>query len=279
MRVENGAVEGDSVVLGYPGGIALQTSTFVIPRGGITAIIGPNGSGKSTLLSAIAGLINPISGTIIFPDASDAKPRISYVLQTTKVNDALPITVREVVTMGRYADVGRFRRLGTDDRDAVERAMRRTNIESIASRHLQQLSGGQRQRVMVSQGLAQDHDILLLDEPLSGIDLVAAQAIDDVIHDEIADGCSVVLTTHDMSEASIADHVILLNGRVVAEGRPESVLTPENLATAYGSSMLHLEGGKTLIDDPAHTPVPGRHVHRERSGHPESSPHHLHGPD
>lgn len=250
----------------------------MIPLSGITAIIGPNGSGKSTLLSAIAGLLEPQSGTILFPAAGDSRPRISYVLQSTKVNDALPVTVREVVTMGRYADAGRFRRLGPDDRKAVDTAMARTNIESISSRHLQQLSGGQRQRVMVSQGLAQDHDILLLDEPLSGIDIVAAQAIDEVIHHEIADGCSVVLTTHDLSEASIADHVILLNGGVIAEGVPESVLTPENLAAAYGSSMLHLDRGSALVDDPAHSPVPGRHVHRERSGHPESNPQDLHGP-
>ncbi len=277
MSIKSQAIVGKDVVVGYQDHIAIRRSNFTIPPAGITAIIGPNGSGKSTLLSAIAGLIEPDSGTILFPAAGENKPQISYVLQSTKVNDVLPVTVREVVAMGRYADVARFRRLGAEDLEAVEKAMKRTNIESISSHHLQQLSGGQRQRVMVSQGLAQDHDILLLDEPLSGIDIVAAQAIDEVIHDEIADGCSVVLTTHDLSEASVADHVILLNGVVVAEGSPDLVLTPENLAAAYGSSMLHLDGGEALVDDHAHAPVPGRHIHRERSGHPESSPHDLHG--
>lgn len=277
MSVGKSAIVGTDVEVAYQDHLAIKRSSFTVPLGGITAIIGPNGSGKSTLLNTIAGLIEPTTGTIAFPATREGRPRISYVLQSTNVNATLPVTVREVVAMGRYADAGRFRRLGPEDRDAIEGAMRRTNISSISNRHLQQLSGGQRQRVMVSQGLAQDHDILFLDEPLSGIDIVAAQAIDDVIHDEIADGCSVVLTTHDLSEASIADHVILLNGGVVAEGGPESVLTPENLASAYGSSMLHLDGGDALVDDPAHSPVQSRHVHRERSGHPESSPHDLHG--
>jgi manganese transport system ATP-binding protein len=275
MRVETNAVIGRQVVLGYTRRIAVAASDFTVPLGGSTAIIGPNGSGKSTLLGAIAGLLEPVSGTIELL----GQPKISYVLQTTKVNDALPVTVREVVTMGRYPGRGAFRRMNSEDRAAVDRSLERTGISSIANRHLGELSGGQRQRVMVSQGLAQDHDILLLDEPLAGVDATAAQAIDDVIHDEIGDGCSVVLTTHDLSEAGVADHVILLNGKVVAEGPPDLVLTPDNLAEAYGSAMLHLDERVAMMDDPAHGPVPGRHIHRERSGHIESSPHDLHSSD
>jgi ABC-type Mn2+/Zn2+ transport system ATPase subunit len=270
------AIVGQDVVLGYPGHIAVDTSDFSIPRGGITAIIGPNGSGKSTLLSAIAGLLEPISGTIDIPGSSRHDARISYVLQTTKVNDALPVTVREVVAMGRYSGMGRFQRMTPVDRAAVLTAMQRTGVDGISGQHLQQLSGGQRQRVMVSQGLAQDHDILLLDEPLSGIDMKAAQAIDDVIHDEISEGCSVVLTTHDLSEARVADHVILMGGRVIAEGSAENVLTETNLSAAYGASMLHSHGQSVVLDDPAHVPIPGRHSHRERSNHPEATPSEVH---
>ncbi len=146
----------------------------------------------------------------------------------------------------------------------------------IAGKRLHDLSGGQRQRVFVAQGLAQDHDLLLLDEPLTGIDLPTAQAIDEVIHDELAQGCTVVMTTHDLSEARVADHVLLLSGRVVASGAPDEVLTSDYLAAAYGPSLLHIEKDRIFIDDPAHQHVPGRHVHLERVIHPESSTAELH---
>ncbi len=259
------AVTADDLILAYGHKIALDSSRFEIPVGGITALIGPNGSGKSTLLNAIAGLIEPASGTIEVMTGGDGARSISYVLQTTKVNEALPITVREVVTMGRYATTGGHRRLDSSDVAAVDEAIRRMGIADLEDRHLGDLSGGQRQRVFVAQGLAQDHDILLLDEPLTGLDITSAQAIDDVIHDENTRGCTIVMTTHDLAEAHVANHVLLLSGRVLAWGPPEEVLSVENLSAAYGANLLHVEGQQLFIDDPAHRPVPGRHVHRDRS--------------
>jgi manganese transport system ATP-binding protein len=138
-------------------------------------------------------------------------------------------------------------------------------IGDLEELHLGDLSVGQRQRVFVAQGLAQDHDILLLDEPLTGLDITSAQAIDDVIHDENTRGCTIVMTTHDLAEAHVANHVLLLSGRVVAWGPPDEVLSVENLTAAYGPNLLHVEGRQLFIDDPAHRPVPGRHVHRDRS--------------
>lgn len=261
----NPAVVAESLVLAYGETVAVDRSTFTVPAGVVTAVIGPNGSGKSTLLNSIAGLIEPHSGSIDVPARRGGPERVAYVLQTTKVNDALPISVGEVVAMGRFAAQGWHRRLTAEDRAAIEEAMVRTGIAHLSNHHLRNLSGGQRQRAFVAQGLAQDHDLLLLDEPLTGIDLAAAQAIDEVIHDEIERGCTVIMTTHDLSEARIADHVLLLSGRVVASGPPEEVLTTDNLTEAYGQSLLHLEPGQMIIDDPAHTPVPGRHVHRQKS--------------
>ncbi len=274
VPVTGSAVRADGVVLGYGGTVAVADSTFTIPAGKVTAVIGPNGSGKSTLLNAIAGLIDPLRGSLT---VSASPERIAYVLQTTRVNESLPVSVREVVTMGRYATAGGFGRLGAADRAAVSEAMRRTGITDLAGRHLHRLSGGQRQRVFVAQGLAQDHEMLLLDEPLTGIDLPTAQAIDDVIHDELARGCTVVMTTHDLSEAQIADHVVLMSGRVVAAGPPADVVTASHLGEAYGPSLLHVGDEGVFVDDPAHLPVPGRHTHRERIIHPETSPSDLHG--
>lgn len=180
--------------------------------------------------------------------------------------------------MGRYSSAGAYRWLGTGDKTAVANAMERMDITAIGSKHLHDLSGGQRQRVFVAQGLAQDHEILLLDEPLTGIDLPTAQAIDNVIHDETSRGCSVIMTTHDLSEAQVADHVLLLSGRVIASGPPSDVLTRDNLVEAYGPSLLHVgEGGQVFLDDPAHAPIPGRHAHRQRIIHTEASPTDFHG--
>lgn len=260
------AIAARDLVLAYGSNVAIDSSSFEIPLGGITALIGPNGSGKSTLLGAIAGLIKPASGVIEIREVNGSPQRISFVLQTTKVNDTLPVTVREVVTMGRYATAGAYRRLGPGDIEAVENSMSRMGVTNLSDRHLSRLSGGQRQRVFVAQGLAQEHEILLLDEPVTGLDITSAQAIDDVIHDETATGCTIVMTTHDLAEAHVANHVLLLSGRVVASGPPGEVLTVDNLTAAYGPNLLHVEGEQLFIDDPAHSPVPGRHTHRDRSG-------------
>jgi iron complex transport system ATP-binding protein len=263
------AVVAEQLVLAYGRTIALAESSFAIPAGAVTAVIGPNGSGKSTVLNAIAGLMRPASGRLELPRRDGRAPGVAYVMQATKVNEALPVTAGEVVAMGRYAGKGMWRRFTEVDRDAIDRAMSAMALQDLADRHYGRLSGGQRQRVLVAQGLAQDHDILLLDEPLSGLDMPSAERIDAVIHDEYRHGRSVIVSTHDLAEARVADHVLLLSGRVVASGSPEEVLTAEHLTAAYGPSLLHVEELGLMIDDPAHRPVPGRHVHRDRSIHVE----------
>jgi manganese transport system ATP-binding protein len=240
------AVVARRLEVGYGGTVALASSDFEIPAGGVSAIIGPNGSGKSTLLNTVAGLVEPSAGSI---EVTMERTRISYVMQATKVNENLPVTVREVVSMGRFASLGAYGRMRSVDRLAIDDAMERVGISTLAKSHLHDLSGGQRQRVFVAQGLAQAHDMLLLDEPLTGVDLTTAHAIDDMIHAEAVDGCTVVVTTHDLSEARSADFVLLLAGRVVAWGRPDHVLSEENLVGVYGPALLHVERGRLLVDD------------------------------
>lgn len=256
--------------------VALGAATFSIPRGAITALIGPNGSGKSTLLSGIAGLDEPVSGEIVV-EGPDGPAKVAFVLQTTKVNESLPITVREVVTMARYPSRSLLGRLSDEDRRIVDAALERMGVSDLANRHMRELSGGQRQRVFVAQGLAQEHDILLLDEPLTGLDLPSAMAIDAVIHEEQVAGHTIVISTHDLAEARVADHVLLLANRVVASGTPSEVLTAENLKEAYGPSLLHVDGGELFLDDPAHRPSRPLHVHQDRTIHVETDPHERHG--
>ncbi len=223
--------------------VVIAPSSFEVQKGTIVAIIGPNGSGKSTLLDAITGLLPATSGEITVLDTSPEKARekIAYVLQHISVTPGVPLTVKEVVTIGRYATTGLFGALRDHDRKQVAWAMGQLKIDDLSARHVDKLSGGQRQRVFVAQALAQDHDILLLDEPLTGLDIPSARVIDDVIHHEPEVGCTVVFTTHDLEEARAADQVILVSGRVVASGSPEDVLTPANLADAYGLGVLHPE--------------------------------------
>ena len=277
MPVAQAAVTATKVSFKYGARTAVAPSSFFIPERSITAIIGPNGSGKSTMLNGIVGLADPAVGSIEILPIDGLERRVSYVLQTTKVNESLPITVREVVTMGRYPSTGPYGWLKDVDRTAVQAAMDRMEITDLAERHLTELSGGQRQRVFVAQGLTQDHDMLLLDEPLTGLDITSAQAIDEVIHEEQAHGCTIVLTTHDLTAAQVADHVVLMSGRVVSSGPPEEVLTEEHLRAAYGPSLIHVEGTRLFLDDPIHRPADSRHEHQDRSIHLEVSPTEQHG--
>jgi ABC-type Mn2+/Zn2+ transport system ATPase subunit len=213
---------------------------------GVTTLVGPNGSGKSTLLHAVAGLIEPVRGSVSVAGG------VSYVLQATAVSATLPVTVRETVSLARAASLGPFRPLRSADRAAVTGAMRRLDVESLANRHLAELSGGQRQRVFVAQGIAQEADVLLLDEPVAGLDLPSAERIREVVADERAAGHTVIIATHDLDEAARADHAVLLAGRVVADGRPDDVLTADNLRVAYGGHLLDLGHGVVVLDDGAH---------------------------
>lgn len=261
------AARGDGVVLAYQHRVAVAASTFTIPGGRLTAVIGPNGSGKSTLLHGLTGLVRLAAGTIeVFGAPPTAvRNRVAYVLQSTKVNEVMPVTVREVVAMGRYAALGPFRPFRIGDTAAVEEALERLQIVDLADSHLTELSGGQRQRVFVAQGLVQGADLLLLDEPVTGLDIVSRDLIITAIRHELERGRTVVFTTHDLAEAGEADHVILMSGKVVADGVPAEVLAPDRLAAAYGIGIVHLEDGSVALDDAVHV-TRQRHVHFERGG-------------
>lgn len=248
------AVEGRNVSLAYGRHPVLRDATFALPAGAVTSLVGPNGAGKSSLLNAIVGLLPIESGTLSVVGRSPVEMRrhVAYVMQSAKVNEQLPVTVREVVTMGRYATRGALGPMSAADRGIVDAAIDRLELADLTGRHLGELSGGQRQRVFVAQGLAQDAEVLLLDEPVTGLDVVSRQRILDVVAEERSAGRTIVMTTHDLSEAAETDHVLLLAGRVVASGAADTVLTTENLAAAYGGRMLRLADGVVLIDDPHH---------------------------
>lgn len=246
------AVVAEELTLTYGEHVAVARATFALPHGRTTAIIGPNGSGKTTLLRAISDLEHPANGrlSVLGHPAGADHAAVAHVMQAQTVNDAVPVSVLETVRMGRYAVRGMLRRLRRTDHDAVDEAIQRLDIGDLVHRHLRELSGGQRQRVFVAQGLAQQADLLLLDEPITGLDLVSQERIDRAVAEEVAAGRTVVMTTHDVATAARADHVLLLATHVVAAGTPADVLSEEHLGHAYGSTAFHTADGTLIIGDP-----------------------------
>ncbi|WP_205745334.1 metal ABC transporter ATP-binding protein [Egicoccus halophilus] len=233
---------------------AVRDVDLTVPTGAVVAIIGPNGSGKSTLLSTISGLARPTRGRleVLGLQPRNARRRVAHVLQTTVANEAVPLTVRETVKMGCYGRLGPFRPLRAADRAAIDEAVERMRIGDLLDRQLLELSGGQRQRAYVAQALAQRADVILLDEPITGLDLVTQETITEVIDAERSRGATVVLTTHDVGTAQLADLVVLMATRVVASGPPAEVLTPPHLATAYGGHVHMLDDGTVVLDEAHH---------------------------
>ncbi|MFJ6291915.1 zinc ABC transporter ATP-binding protein AztA [Streptomyces griseoviridis] len=218
---------------GYPGRPVLHHLSGEIAELSTTALVGPNGSGKSTLLGVLAGVVRPTAGDLL--RAGHRPP--AFVPQRGAVGDTLPLTVRQTVEMGRWGERGPWRRLTARDRATVDAALDRLGIGDLASRQLGELSGGQRQRALIAQGLAQESELLLLDEPTTGLDSEARERIGALLTALVADGVTVVQATHDLEVARAADACLLLqDGRLTGQGRPDQVLTASAL-TGVGQAL------------------------------------------
>jgi len=252
------AVELDCVCVRYGSVEALHDVSLRIPRGVSVAVIGPNGSGKSTLLGVLSGLVTITSGVarVLGETVPAGHGRVAHVLQNTTVRPEVPMTVAETIRLGTYAELGLLRRASAATRGRTRTAVERLRIADLLQRQLPELSGGQRQRVMIAQGLVQDAGVLLLDEPVAGLDVTSQRIILDVIAEERDRGRTVITTTHDIGSAASADLVILLATDVVAAGTPEEVLTPEHLSRAFGGHLHVLPDGTLVLDDPAHHATP-----------------------
>lgn len=227
---------------GYPGVNALESVNLQLAGGRITALLGANGSGKSTLFAAMLGLLPPRTGSVRLFGQTPARARrrnaVSFVPQHEQIDTTFPITVEQVVMMGRYTHMGFIRRARSADRDAVEEALERTGLSEYRRRSIGELSGGQRKRTFLARAIAQQAPLMLLDEPFAGVDRVSERLITELLHQLAAAGTTMLISTHHLEGVhQLADEVILLHRRVLAAGAPEDVLTDEQLARAFGASL------------------------------------------
>lgn len=242
-------IEFEGVTVAYSHRIALYDITLTIKRGEFIGVIGPNGSGKSTMLKSILGLTKPLRGKLSLfgdncPFARSFRSRIGYLPQREVIDPRFPIIVRELVLMGRYGTIGLLHSPTKKDKEVAMQALKQVGMEDFAEEPVGHLSGGQQQRVLIARALAQEPEVLLLDEPTTGLDVAAQEKIVDIIckiHKE--KGITVLFVTHDVNQiSSHVDKLAYLNRRLYAFGRPEEVLRRETLTQIYGTEVTVLEG-------------------------------------
>ena len=213
---------------------------FTLPRGSIAGIVGPNGAGKSTLLKTIMGLISPSSGFVrLFGHPLEAvRQRVSYVPQRESVDWDFPVSVLDVVLMGRYGKIGLLRNTGARDKAIALDCLNKVGMASYAERQISQLSGGQQQRVFLARALAQEADIYFMDEPFAGVDAATEQAIISLLREMAGADKTIVVVHHDLQSArDYFGWILLLNMHLVAAGPTGEVFTEERIQQAYGGRL------------------------------------------
>ncbi len=249
-------ISAQNVTVTYRNGhTALWDASFDIPRGTVTALVGVNGAGKSTLFKAIMGFVPAAKGNIkilgLNVKEALSKNLVAYVPQSEDVDWAFPVLVEDVVMMGRYGHMGFLRRPSKVDHDKVDEALHRVNMQDFRTRQIGELSGGQRKRVFLARSLAQDGQVILLDEPFTGVDVKTEEQIIGLLRELRDEGRVMLVSTHNLgSVPEFCDRTVLVKGTVLAHGTTETTFTRENLEDAFGGVLRHFTlGGDALHDD------------------------------
>jgi ABC-type Mn2+/Zn2+ transport system ATPase subunit len=249
---EPARLEIKNISVGYNGAPVLQEVTFQIPHGARVAVVGPNGAGKSTLFKALVGLLPLRSGQVFIHEMplGHHLDCVAYVPQRSEVDWRFPVTVADVVMMGRFGRMRWLQTPGRTDHQVVRTSMQQMGIADLANRSISDLSGGQQQRVFLARALAQQPHIFLMDEPFTGVDATTQEATLQLLDHLRRQNVTVLISTHDLTLAATRfDSILLLNKRLLAYGTPQEVLTPEYLGQAFGTHVLKLADGAVLVDD------------------------------
>ena len=241
-----------NVTVRYNGRKALEDITFHLHESERVAVVGPNGAGKSTLFKVVAGVMPPTSGEVkIFGSRPRGHVCIGYIPQRSQVDWNFPVTVADVVMMGRSAKLGPLNFPHKRDWEHVDHALETVDLVNLSKRQISQLSGGQQQRMFIARALAQEAELMLMDEPLTGLDAPSQEGILNLLDRLKQEKVTVMVATHDLEQASTHfDRIMLLNHRIVAFGEPDIVLQTENLLKAYGGRLRSTESGNIVtVDD------------------------------
>ncbi len=235
----------------YGARAALDAVSLGVQRGAQVAVVGPNGAGKSTLFKALVGLLPIASGEIRIgghPPGEFREP-VAYVPQREEVDWRFPVTVEDVVAMGRYGRKRWFKRLSAVDRQVVRASLDKLGIGQLSDRPIGELSGGQQQRVFLARALAQEPRVLLLDEPFTGVDIGTKEETLELLSGLREQAVTVLVSTHDLDlAAGRFDQVVLLNGHLVSAGSPQEVFTEAHLQSAFGGQMVVVNGKAIVVD-------------------------------
>jgi manganese/iron transport system ATP-binding protein len=246
-------LEASHVTVRYDGRAALQDVSFRLSSGEQVAVVGPNGAGKSTLFKVIAGVLQPLEGEVrVAGHCPGSHICIAYVPQRSEVDWTFPVTVADVVMMGRAGRMGLLRRPGREDRERVCQCLEAVGMSGLADRQIGELSGGQQQRMFIARALAQEAELMLMDEPLTGLDVPAQEDVFRVMSTLRQRQVTVMVATHDLNLAAERfDRVMLLNRRLLGIGQPGDVFTTEHLQAAYGGHlrMVQTEEGLMVLSD------------------------------
>jgi len=282
-------VEIKAVTCGYEKQQVLTDVSLTIMPGDFVGLLGPSGSGKTTLLRTVLGAVDLYEGEVLVNGVATTKkrPRVGYVPQLETIDWNFPVTVQEVVMMGRTMENKLFPWYRKEEKDLAAEMMGRLGILDLADRHIRELSGGQQQRVFLARALISSPQLLLLDEPTSGVDIKTRDDVMHLLHDLNHDGVTIIITTHEINAVAVhLPWIVCLAGRILAEGPPSEVITTEVLWLTYGAEMpvIHYEG-MTIVAESPHSygrngdsdgkaSLPPVHVH-EPGGNPEDEAVHV----
>jgi manganese/iron transport system ATP-binding protein len=280
--IDPARLELEHVSAGYNGTMILDDVSFALQHGGQLAVVGPNGAGKSTLFKVLVGLLPVRSGQVRIHGRALGLHQdcVAYVPQREEVDWRFPVTVSDVVMMGRFGKQGWLKRASRYDHEIVMHSLGQMGIADFAGHSINELSGGQQQRVFLARALAQEPHILLMDEPFTGVDYATQETTLALLEQLRTENVTVMVSTHDLNMAADRfETVLLINHRLIAIGKPQEVFRPENLRTAFSGQVLILPGseGDAIVIDQCCSGDEHDHVHTHSHGHePHNAEDHIH---